>query len=202
MIALALLMLTAPTGAQTPRSGAAETTRLQQMLQQVNADKAALARENGELKAKLQALEKEAGALKKERNQMSGRANLAESRAQRAEANHQAVDTSLDATRQRLQEVVGKYRELAENTRQIESDRNRANGELATSRRELESCQVANVDLAVIAEEALARYEEKGVFAALAQKDPFTGIQRARIENLVDAYRGRVEEKRITPGQN
>jgi chromosome segregation ATPase len=185
--------------AQTPRSGAGESTRLQQALQQANSDKAALAEENKQLKEQLKKLETDTTAAKKDRDSLSGRVNQAESQAQRAEVARTAADSNLEITQQRLQEVVSKYRELAENAKQIETDRNRATGELAASRRELDSCKSANVDLAGIAEDALTHYEQKGVFAALAQKDPFTGIQRARIDNLVDAYRAEVDAKRITP---
>ncbi len=197
---VALLVAACPAAyAQTTRSGGEATARLQQMLQQANADKASLAVENKQLKDKLQSIEKDMTALKQERDGLSGRVNQAESQAQRAEAGRKSLDTNLDATQQCLQEVVGKYRELAESARQIEGERNRATGELAASHRELESCQAANVDLANIAEEALQRYEDKGVLTALAQKEPFTAIQRARIGNLVDSYRSAVEAKRISP---
>lgn len=203
VIPLGLVLVAAAvpgTQAQTARSGSNEATaRLQQMLQQANADKVSLAAENKQLKDKLQAAEKDLAAMKKERDGLSGRVNQAESQAQRAEAGRKSLDTNLDTTQQRLQDVVGKYRELAESTRQIEGERNRATGDLAASRRELETCQAANVDLANIAEDALTHYEEKGVFTALAQKEPFTGIQRARIGNLVDSYRSAVEAKRIAP---
>jgi hypothetical protein len=134
---------------------------------------------------------------KKDLDGLAGRASRAEGEVQRAEAGRRSVDSSLDAARQRLEEVVAKYRELAESARGIEGDRNRATAELAASRRSLDACQAANVDLAGIAEEALKRYEQKGVFAALAQKDPVTGIERARIGNLVDGYRSEIEAKRV-----
>lgn len=200
-VTIALAALLAPDShAQTARTGGGDASvRLQQMLQQANSDKASLAAENKQLNDKLQAIEKDLAALKKERNGLSGRVTQAESQAQRAENGRQSLNSSLDATQQRLQDVVAKYRELAESARQLEVDKNHASGELATSRHELDSCQAANVDLANIAEEALKRYEDKGVFTALAQKEPFTGIQRTRIANLVDGYRSQVEAKRISP---
>jgi chromosome segregation ATPase len=200
-IVLAAILIAAPVVAvgQTARSGGDAVARLQAMLQQANTDKTALANENSALKLKLETAEKDLARLRKDSGGLASRAAEAESQARRAEAGRQSSAATLETTQQRLQDVVGKYRELAENTRAVELERNRVNGELTQHQRELESCRSANVELAGIAEEALSRYQEKGVLAALAQKETFTGIQRARIDNLVDSYRAEIESKRIRP---
>jgi len=200
-VVAALLVFSPGAPAQTPRSGGGggDGARLQQMLVQANAEKTALAGENQKLKDSVKSLEGELAKLRAERDGLAGRASRAEGQVQRAESGRTSVNTTLEATQARLQEVVGKYRELAEATRTLEGERNTARAELARAGRELDACRVANVELAGIAEEALVRYEEKGVFTALAQKEPFTGIQRARIGNLVDGYRGEIEARKLKP---
>jgi septal ring factor EnvC (AmiA/AmiB activator) len=186
--------------AQTARrdEGAA-LARLQAALQQAVAERDTLAAENAKLKDKLGPLEKDVTTLRTERESLASRATRAESQLSRTESSNQNLTSNLEATRGRLDEVVGKYRELAENLRITETERGRLSGEVAAGRRELDTCQKANVELAGIAEEALVRYEQKGFFGTLAQKEPFTQITRTRIGNLVDSYRARIPENTIPP---
>lgn len=179
------------------RDEAGGAGRLQAAIQQLAAEREMLAAENVKLKEKLGALEQELKTLKVEHKAITDRATRAETRLSRSEASQQNLNSMLDATRTRLEEAVARYRELAETLRATESDRDRLQGELAADRRSLESCRGANTELAAIAEEALVRYEKKGCLSALLQREPFTGLSRTRIENLVDGYRARIAEKTI-----
>jgi chromosome segregation ATPase len=172
-------------------------SRLQAAVQQLAAERETLAAENLKLKEKVSALEEELKTLKTEQESLASRATRAEAQLNRSEASQQNLNSTLEATRGRLDEVVAKYRELAETLRTTETKRNRLQSDLTAGRRELESCQTANVELAGIAEQALVRYEKKGCFGALAQAEPFTGLSRTRIENLVEGYRARIAETTI-----
>jgi chromosome segregation ATPase len=180
--------------AQEARRSGDATARLQQAVMQLQNEKAQLAADNQKLKEQVARLEKEAGDLRAERGRLEARAGTAEAKAARADTGAAA---RLETTEARLAEVVGKYRELAETLRGVEEERASLRQEVARTSAGLKSCATNNVALAGIASEALTRYEKKGCFGALAQAEPFTGIQRARIENAVADSRQQVEALRV-----
>ena len=44
-----------------------------------------------------------------------------------------------------------------------------------------------------VADDLLAAYQNKGVFDVLGEGEPFTGIGRVRLENLLETYRDKVD---------
>lgn len=184
-------------GAQEARRSGDATARLQQAVMQLQNEKAQVAAENQKLKEQLVRLEKEAADLRAAGGRLEARASTAEARAARSEA---GTTARLEAAEARLAEVAAKYRELAETLRGVEEERAFLRQEVARTGASLKSCATSNVALAGIASEALTRYEKKGCFGALAQSEPFTGIQRARIENAVADSRQQVEALRVPAG--
>lgn len=59
-------------------------------------------------------------------------------------------------------------------------------------------CYGNNKQLLDLNRELLARYEGKGVFDALRQKEPFTGVAAVKVENLVQDYRYKLDDLTIT----
>ena len=200
--ALALLGLAASASlAQAPRSGDA-TARLQTAVQELSRERAELQAENARLKeqlAKLEKAEQQAKALAERNDGLSRQLAARETQLGRATLAQEALSGNVTALQARLEEVIGKYRELAEQLRGVEAERAKLTAELATEAQTRRSCQADNVELADIADEALDRYEDKGCFSAMLQKEPLTGIKRARVENLVEGYRDQVEALRARP---
>ncbi len=58
-----------------------------------------------------------------------------------------------------------------------------------------------NVALYQLAGEILARYEKSGVGEALLSKEPFVGLSRVKLENLVQDYRDKLRDHVVIPGQ-
>lgn len=193
----ALLVASMAHAQETRRGGADSSARLQMQVQQLAGERTALQAENTQLKERIARLEKEAKALAGEKTALERRAGAAESRLGRAEAGQEAGSSRLEATERRLDEVVTKYRELAEQLAAVEAERDGFARDAARDGAALKSCAHNNVELAGIANEALDRYEKKGCFGALVRAEPFTGIGRARIENLVDGYRQEIGSLQI-----
>lgn len=59
-------------------------------------------------------------------------------------------------------------------------------------------CYGNNKQLLDLNRELLARYEDKGMFDALRQKEPFTGVAKVEVENLVQDYRYKLDDLMIT----
>jgi chromosome segregation ATPase len=201
VLGAAMFVATPQAPAQTARRSESGdvAARVQAQFQQLSAERAALQEENRALKEKATKLENQLKKLQGEKEGLDARLQRTAGELSRAEREQQSTAGSLETQESRLKEVVAKYRELAENLRTMEAERNRLAGELKTRSGELGQCSRDNVDLAGVADEALERYEKKGCFAALAQREPFTQIQKARVHNFLDEYRGRVDALKLTP---
>jgi chromosome segregation ATPase len=55
-------------------------------------------------------------------------------------------------------------------------------------------CYGNNQQLLDLNRELLERYQSKGVFAALSQREPFTGRKQVEVENLVQDYRYKIDD--------
>jgi chromosome segregation ATPase len=195
LTAVLLLFAAANTAfAQTARSGDGDA-RLQAAIAQLTTEKTQLQAENAALKKDADELAK----LRKANSTLDTELKNAQSKAGRSSASSAALTSSLDTARSRLDELVGKYRELATQFRDSELKLARAEGELSQRNQQFKACATANDELSGIALDALSRYEKNGCFERMAQVEPFTGIKRARIENLVDEYAYQIEKLRVVP---
>jgi len=56
-----------------------------------------------------------------------------------------------------------------------------------------------NLALFLVANEILSRYEEFSLGNALRAKEPFIGLTRTKLENLVQDYQDKIQEQRVRP---
>jgi len=98
-------------------------------------------------------------------------------------------------------------RKLAEANQQIatlSSQQQDAAGQLKRTQQEVETskastatCEAKNLQLYQYSQELMTRYEQKGVWAALAQKEP-TGIKQVGVENLLQEYQQKLDAQRFS----
>jgi hypothetical protein len=60
-------------------------------------------------------------------------------------------------------------------------------------------CREKNRELAAVARELLGRYRDVGVLDVLKRREPFTGVRRVQVENLLEDSAGRIEGARLEP---
>lgn len=189
-------LLASGAAAQTARSGGGDA-RAAQQLQQLAQERTQLQAENTKLKRELEQAKGELATLGRERDALKSRASGAEAAAARARAGGGATEQALADTRGKLDELVGRFRQTAEQLREVEGDHARLQREAAERGRALDACTLANVELYEITGEVLTRYENGGLGERVGRAEPFTRLTRTRIENLVDGYRARAEELRV-----
>jgi hypothetical protein len=95
-----------------------------------------------------------------------------------------------DANRQ-LNAIAAKQQETAGELR-------RTQDQLKASKASNTACEAKNLQLYQYSRELMARYQKKGVWAALAQKEP-TGIKEVSVENLLQEYQQKLDAQRIKP---
>jgi cell division septum initiation protein DivIVA len=194
LLVLLPLLSAAVTAQEVRRPGSDATARLQQ---QLAGERTALQAENARLKDQVGKLEQGAKSLTTEKESLARQVSSAESKASRTQAGERVVSSRLESAELRLNEVVGKYKELAEQLRNVEIERTDLSRQAAVDSQALKVCAEKNVQLAGIAGEALDRYENKGFFSALADAEPFTRLKRVEVENAVEAYRQQVESLKV-----
>jgi chromosome segregation ATPase len=191
LVLFALLPLTAM--AQTQRSGD-NNARAMQQLQQLTVERTQLKAENDKFKQEVDELKKQLAAATAGQSALQQKLKATEASVARDSATSAQSAESLEKMRGQMQELVTRFRETATSLKEVETDRNTARAQLQTRERDLNTCVDRNVALYDLNSEVLDRLEHKGVWSSLTEKEPFTRIQRTRLENLIDEYRDRAAE--------
>jgi chromosome segregation ATPase len=183
--------------AQTARSGDANA-RTSQQLQQLSAERAQLKGDNDKLTKEVADLKQQLTTATSGQAALQAKLKAAESSVARDSGSTQQNSEAMEKMRAQMQELVARYRETAQQLKEVEADRNAARGKLQTDDRELTQCIDKNVGLYQLNTEVLDKLENHGMFSSLGEKEPFTQIQRARLENLIDGYKDRALELRTS----
>ena len=107
-------------------------------------------------------------------------------------------------TRKELQEEKQKYAQASQHGKDLEREQEKMmtekkalQAELEKTTRNLGRCEVNNAKLCIIAEEVVNAYRNKGVGAAILQKEPLTEIKKVELEQLAEKYRQEIDRQRI-----
>jgi chromosome segregation ATPase len=200
LLGVALLVCGAGTalGADPDPRGAREHEMLRRTQEALHQSQA----ENADLAAQKSAVEKQADEKLK-----AAAAELDSSR-KASKSAQAALHGQLDAAAAAQAELT---RKLAEANQQIAaqtSQQQAAAEQLKRTQQELDaskasnlSCETKNTQLYQYSRELMTRYQQKGVWAALAQKEPVTGIKEVGIENVLQEYQQKLDTQRVKPAK-
>jgi chromosome segregation ATPase len=192
-----LLGVQAPLQAQVQRSGGGEGQKIMQQYQQVAAEKTALQAQVAQLKKDLDAANSELAAAKKERDAAKAHAGVPPAAVTQATNAKEAAERTLEQSKQRMSELVTRFRETATNLKDVEADRAKLRKDLADRTNAYDKCAEDNAQLYDINGEILDRYEHVGLFSKASATEPFTKITRTRIDNLALEYHERAQQLRV-----
>ncbi|HVY23375.1 MAG TPA: hypothetical protein VG962_08505 [Steroidobacteraceae bacterium] len=193
MLAAAALFAMNTVQAQVQRSGN-DTARVMQQLQQVMSEKAQLQTENDSLKKQLQELQAKVGKAGSEQAALQQRTTR---ELEASNARQKENETTIQQLRDKLQELIAKFRETATQLQSVETDREKFKNDLAARDRDYNTCVDRNAGLYFLNDEILRKLEDHSIWDTVREKEPFTRLARTRLENLIDDYRDRVEELRV-----
>lgn len=201
-LGVAMVGAVTPSYAQVQRSGGGEAQKFMQQYQQVAAEKTALQAQVAQMKKDLDAANTELATVKKERDAAKAHAGVPPAAVAQATSAKDAAERNLEQYKQRMTELVSRFRETATNLKDVEADRTKLRKDLADRNTAFDKCALDNVQLYDINGEILNRYQHVGLFTKVSATEPFTQITRTRIDNLVVEYRERAQElqvKKATP---
>ena len=189
-----------PAEAQTARSGGSNASaQLLQQMQQLASERTSLQAENAKMKKELEDLRKERDSLKNTQKTTELRSKASAAAAAQGTARREALEREIQQGKERTEQLVVKFRETIQTLRQVESENTVSQQKLTQRDSELKVCVDRNVALYKLNEEVLTRFEHQSVWSRAAAAEPFTRIKRARLENLVDEYKAKADDQRVTP---
>ncbi len=196
-LGLLLAFLATPSvHAQTERSGG-EAQKFMQQYQQLAAEKTAMQAQMAQMKKDLDTAQTELAAAKKERDALKAHATGSTAAVAQVTASKDAAEKSLEQYKQRLGELVTKFRDMATNLRDVEAERTQLHKTLDERSAAFDRCAENNQQLYDINLDILNRYEHVGPFTKVSSIEPFTRITRTRLDNLVVETRERAEALRV-----
>lgn len=198
-IGVLLALTSAPSEAQSVRSGGGASAQLLQQMQQLASERTSVQAENAKLKKDLDETRKERDSLKNGQQALERRAKASEVSLKQTLSEQQSTGQEVAQSKEKLQQLVGKFRETLQAMREIETNNTATQQTLATRDRELKSCADRNHALYELNREVLNRLENQTVWSRVAQAEPFTRIKRAQLENLIDEYQARAAEQQLSP---
>jgi chromosome segregation ATPase len=194
-MAFLVMASSGPASAQAARSSSGNAQAMQQ-LQQLAAERTKLLADNAKLQSELDAARKERDALRGKQQAGERRLQGSETAVARASAKSAALTQDLEREKGRLAELVGKFRELASQLREVEGDRTIVKTALGQRDLELRQCIDRNLSLYTLNGEILGKLEHRGSFTPASALEPFTKLKRVELENLIDGYQSRADEQR------
>ncbi len=105
----------------------------------------------------------------------------------------------LDDAAKRLVDESNKQVETARQLAAREVELADARQAIAQSRTVNASFEDKNLKLYTYAQEVLQRYQKKGVWASLFQKEPVLGLKEVAVENVVQEYQGKFDSQKVKP---
>ncbi|HUO44284.1 MAG TPA: hypothetical protein VMT94_05155 [Burkholderiales bacterium] len=187
LTAAAVLIGTAAATAHAADRDREALKRMQQNVARLQSENASLQQDKDQMTAKLDADDKELTDLRK----VKKRATALKKEVDWLTAENGDLKSQLDAAQ----------KDLADTTKQWQDDHARGllimgnlKSSLAEERGDRMTCQANNLKLRNLAHEILDRYQNKGVFEGLLQREPFTQIKSVEIENLVQDYGEKIDD--------
>ncbi|MDQ1363112.1 MAG: hypothetical protein QG652_972 [Pseudomonadota bacterium] len=177
MLLLACLML-----AQPAHAADEAIARAQFMIRQISAERDQLQTDKAALQAQLDELQKKHESLENKSSKTSG--DMKQQFTQLREQ-YEGERKSHETTRTTLAATVAEKNRLADIA--------------AGQSQSLELCIGNNKKLYDVTRTMLGEYETKSMWDSLVQAEPFTGMTRIEVENLVDDMQYKIDDLRVNP---
>jgi chromosome segregation ATPase len=154
-------------------------------------------KDNADLKAKIDALTTQIGSLAKQSADDKTASD-------KAVADLKSQNADLTAQIAKLNEALAAWEKDDKQYVQLAKEKEEARAQLAVQvillQRVVDDRETKNLALFNIGNDILTRYEQFGLGDALGAKEPFTGIARVKLQELVQDYKDKISDQRVTPG--
>jgi cell division protein FtsB len=198
-IALCAFVVRAVRAQEARSGGGAVSAQMVAEMQQLSTDNTSLKAENSQLKEQLAAAQKDRDALKKGAQATDLRVKTGQAALARSNAQEAASEQKIAQLQAGMQQLIGKFRDLAGTLRKVEIEDASTKQTLAMRQSDLATCSQHNQALYKLDDEVLTHFERQGFFSRLASDEPFTQIKRTQLENFAVESRGTADDHKYVP---
>ncbi len=139
---------------------------------------------------------------KKKSGALSGQVGTLTEQAQKLEVRIKTADDTTSKTKQELQEALRNIKDLDRELKTTTGEKQALQADLKRTTRELGNCASNNAHLCIIAEELVKKYKNKGIGAAILEKEPLVQAKKVELEQFSQQYQEEIEQKRISKKDN
>jgi chromosome segregation ATPase len=154
--------------------------------------------DNKDLKAKIDALNSQIEAITKQSADDKATSD-------KAIADLKTQNVDLNSQIGKLNDALAAWENDDKQYVQLAKDKEAARAQLAVQvillQRTIDDRETKNLALFNLGNEILTRYEKFSLGDALGAKEPFTGLARVKLQELVQDYRDKISDQRVIPGQ-
>ncbi len=204
LFAAAILAMAAPIAGRTADDDTARLRemlhRTQEALRQAQADNADLTRAKLDAEHKLEDSGRQLETVKN--TSLKAQSTKAAALQAQLEAAHTAQENTqhgLEDANSRLATLNTKLAEAQKQLTARDAQIKETSLILDQTKAANTSCEAKNVTLYGYAVEVLQRYQKKGVWASLSQKDPVFGLKEVDMENVVQEYQLKFDAQKVKP---
>ncbi len=147
-------------------------------------------------KATLQAGKVEADEVNK---RLTEKADSLAAKSSKAEKTVAEQADQIEKFKAAIEKWQASYQQATDLASKKESEGAKLAANVILLQRQVEDLQRKNASLFATGNEILTRYEHFGLGDALHAKEPFVGITRVKLENLVQDYRDKLADQKIKP---
>jgi chromosome segregation ATPase len=197
-IAVALCSVAGVAAAQDARADREREMlrRTQEALRESQAEASELSANKAATEQKLKTASDE---LEATRRTSKSTAAALHSQLQASTATQEDLTRRLTAATQELAALKDQQRDTANKLSERDTQLKTAQGQLEQSRAANTSCEAKNVQLYDYSKALMVRYQKKGVWDAITQKEPVTGIREVGVENVLQDYQDKLDAQRVAP---
>jgi chromosome segregation ATPase len=180
------------------RSTAQQLQDAQGQVATLQASQAQSDKDNADLKAKVDALTAQIATLTQQSSDDKAASDkaIADLKSQNADLNTQIG---------KLNDALVAWEKDDKQYAQLAKDKEAARAQLAIQaillQRTIDDRETKNLALYNLGNEILTRYEKFSLGDALGAKEPFTGLSRVKLQELVQDYKDKISDQRVIPGQ-
>jgi len=196
---------------QDDRRAREAARRMQQMQQQLTQEKAQLEQDKAKLEKENADREKQIKQLlaKLKRTEAGTKQSEADAKQKSAEVDHlkaelEAMSLKFVEQREKADKLADNYKASVETIKTRDAEKETLNVRTLEQReiigrqsRLIQACEEKNLALYQLGTDLLQRYRNKSVMDALKQAEPFTQLEKVKMENLLQEYSEKMDAKKI-----
>ncbi len=176
------------------KAGKDQTKRLQQQLRKAEQEKTQLVQQKAEVEGQLKDAREKAAEAERRVEAAAQRGSRLNKELGAIKAENEALASTSKAE---LAALSAKLAEMERKLAEQRQEKQTLDAAFARQKTALSVCTERNAALHKLGNEVLDQYEQKGCLTSLLQAEPFTQLQRVKMENLIEDYRDKLDASKV-----